>query len=55
MISLRSEKVPTLVLPVLFLVAVQCLVGEAKVYNLNLLQIFEPQGACFRDRQEYIL
>jgi hypothetical protein len=35
MISLRSDKVRTIVLLILFLVAVQCLVGEGKVYNLN--------------------
>ena len=35
MISLRSEKVRKLVLPVLFLVTVQCLVAEGKVYNSN--------------------
>jgi hypothetical protein len=44
MISLRSDKVRTLVVLVLFLVAVQCLVAEGKLlYNLKqLLQIFEP-------------
>jgi hypothetical protein len=45
MISVYDQKklVATLVL--------QCLVGEGKVYiyNLNLLQIFEPQGGCFCD------
>ena len=35
MIFLRSDKVRTLVLPVLFLVTVQCLVAEGKVYNSN--------------------
>ena len=35
MIFLRSDKVRTIVLSVLFLVAVQCLVAEGKVYNSN--------------------
>ena len=35
MISLRSDKVRTSVLPILFLVTVQCLFGEGKVYNSN--------------------